>query len=204
MIQATRFAILTVLSPLLMLAINAARADDHRPNVVFIIVDDLNDLPLAPFGKPEIATPNIDRLARRGVSFTNAHTNDPICAPSRACMMFGLYPQTTGLYWFENWRQNQILKESVSLNRHLKDNGYSVFGTGKVYHIGRGDNAFDQFGYGTEFGPWPWDGKSGQVFTPHPAMMYLYETDGDIGYKWEHHFGRLSMVPHWPADPANG
>ena len=47
-------------------------------------------------------------------------------------MMFGLYPQTTGLYWFENWRQNEILKTSVSLNRHLKNNGYAVFGTGKV------------------------------------------------------------------------
>jgi arylsulfatase A-like enzyme len=202
--QALSLTLLTALLPLVLLATNAARADDQRPNVVFIIVDDLNDLPLAPLGKPEIATPNIDRLAERGVSFTNAHTNDPICAPARAAMMFGLYPQTTGLYWFENWRQNEILNKSVSLNRHLKNNGYSVFGTGKVYHIGRGDNAFDEFGYRTEFGPWPWDGKGGQVFWPHPAMMYMYETDGDMAYKWEHHFGRLSMVPEWPADEANG
>jgi arylsulfatase A-like enzyme len=192
-----------VLSPAL-LANDVAEATDQRPNVVFIIVDDLNDLPLAPHGKPAIATPNIDRLAQRGVSFTNAHTNDPICAPSRACMLFGLYPQSTGLYWFDNWRQNEILKQSVSLNRHLQENGYSVFGTGKVYHGGRGDNAFDEFGYRQEFGPWPWDGVSGQSFTPHPAMMYMYETDGDMDYKWEHHFGPLSMIPDWPADRANG
>ncbi|MEM6690593.1 MAG: sulfatase-like hydrolase/transferase [Planctomycetota bacterium] len=176
-------------------------AEDLRPNVVFIIVDDLNDLPLGPHGKPSVPTPNIDRIARRGVSFTNAHTNDPICAPSRACMMFGLYPQTTGLYWFENWRQNAILKTSVSLNRHLKGNGYSVFGTGKVYHGGRGDNAYDRFGYRTEFGPWPWDGASKNPMLPHPDMMYLYEEDSDVDYKWEHHFGRLSMIPDWPADP---
>jgi arylsulfatase A-like enzyme len=202
--HAIRLALLTALLPPVVLATTVARAGNQRPNVVFVIVDDLNDLPLAPHGKPAIATPNIDRLRERGVSFTNAHTNDPICAPSRAAMMFGLYPQTTGLYWFENWRQNEILKTSVSLNRHLKNNGYSVFGTGKVYHIGRGDNQFDEFGYRSEFGPWPWDGKSGQAFTPHPAMMYMYEIDGDMGYKWEHHFGRLSMIPEWPADEANG
>lgn len=99
MIRAYHLTLLIALFPLAVLA-TAARADDQRPNVVFIVVDDLNDLPLAPLGKPVIATPNIDRLAERGVSFTNAHTNDPICAPSRACMMFGLYPTINDLCGF--------------------------------------------------------------------------------------------------------
>lgn len=177
---------------------------DQRPNVVCIIVDDLNDLPLHPAGKPKVATPNIDRIARRGVTFTNAHTNDPICAPARACLLFGIYPQTSGLYWFENWRANPILNQSVSLNKHLKNNGYGVYGTGKVYHGGGSDGAFDQIGYRTEYGPWPWNGVSKQQsFQPHPAMMYLYETDGDMDYQWEHHFGPLSMIPNWPADESN-
>ena len=181
-----------------------AKAADEQPNLVVIVVDDLNDLPLSPGGKPAIVTPNIDRLARRGISFTNAHTNNPICAPARASLLFGLYSQTSGLYWFENWKQNGILNKCVSLNRHLRNNGYSVFLTGKIYHGGRGDDAFDDFGYLSEFGPWPWDGKSNQGFQPHPAMMYLYETDGDMDFQWEHHFGPLSMIPDWPADEARG
>ncbi len=175
-----------------------------RPNIVVIIVDDLNDLPLSPAGKPSVPTPNIDRLAARGVSFTNAHTNDPICAPSRACMLFGLYPQTSGLFWFENWKQNGILNKSVSLNRHFQNNGYGVYGTGKIYHGGSDDGAFDQLGPRSDFGPWPWDGVSKQGFQPHPAMMYMYDTDGDMDYQWEHHFGPLSMVPDWPADKEDG
>ena len=96
---------------------------EERPNVVFIIGDDLNDLPLHPSGKSLVPTPNMDRLARRGVSFTNAHSNDPLCAPSRSSMMFGLYPQTTGLYWFEDWRKNPIHTYSTSLPRHLRNHG---------------------------------------------------------------------------------
>ncbi|PAY20866.1 hypothetical protein CKO51_03760 [Rhodopirellula sp. SM50] len=184
--------------------IEVAAADDSRPNVVMIIVDDLNDLPLSPDGKPVIKTPNIDRIARRGVTFTNAHCNDPICAPSRASMLFGLYPQTSGLYWFEKWKENGVLNQCVSLNRHLQNHGYSVFGTGKIYHGGQSDGAFDQRGPKPDVGPWPWDGKSNQSHLPHPAMMYLYDTDGDMDYKWEHHFGPLSMIPDWKPDPAAG
>jgi arylsulfatase A-like enzyme len=84
----------------------------QRPNVLFIIVDDLNDMPLHPEGKPHVPTPNFDRLAARGVSFTNAHCNDPICAPSRSSMLTGLYPQTSSLYWFEDYRANAILSRS--------------------------------------------------------------------------------------------
>lgn len=177
---------------------------DQRPNVVCIIVDDLNDLPLAPGGKPRIETPNIDRLARRGVSFTNAHCNDPICAPSRASMLFGLYPQTSGLYWFEKWKENGVLNRCVSLNQHMQQHGYGVFGCGKIYHGGQSDGAFDQRGPRPDVGPWPWDGSSKLNRLPHPAMMYLYDTDGDMDFKWEHHFGPLSMVPDWKPDPDAG
>ena len=95
-----------------------AYAED-RPNVLFIIVDDLNDMPLHPTGKPFVPTPNFDRLAKQGVSFTNAHCNDPICAPSRSSMLTGLYPQTSSLYWFEDYRQNAVLSQSKTLTEHL-------------------------------------------------------------------------------------
>ena len=176
----------------------------EKPNVVFIIVDDLNDMPYQPDGKPIVPTPNIDRLKAQGVTFTNAHTNDPLCAPSRASMLFGLYPQTTSLYWFENWQENAIYKESVSLHDNLRAGGYGVYGTGKIYH-GSQNGLFDEFGMTGDVGPWPWDGQSTNFRLPHPQQMFLYEgEDADMDYQWEHVFGPLSDIPVWPADPANG
>ena len=97
-----------------------ASAADKRPNVVVIIADDLNDLPLSPGGKPTIKTPNIDRIANRGVTFTNAHCNDPICAPSRASMLFGLYPQTSGLYWFERIHRSTHPRTTLTAFRLIR------------------------------------------------------------------------------------
>ena len=144
-------------------------ASEQKPNLLFIIMDDLNDLPIgSPLGN-SIKTPHMDRLAKRGVSFTNAHTNDPLCAPSRASMLFGLYPQTTSLYWFENWQDNGIYKESVSLHDNLRKGGYGVYGTGKVYH-GNQNGLFDEFGHYGDVGPWPWDGQSENFRLPHTLI----------------------------------
>ncbi len=193
-------AIATVLN-----GINFSSAQE-QPNVVLIIVDDLNDMPYQPDGKPLVPTPNIDRLKAQGVTFTNAHTNDPLCAPSRASMNFGLYPQTTSLYWFEDWRDNGIYKECVSLQDNLRNGGYSVYGTGKIYH-GNQEGLFDEYGYQGNIGPWPWDGRKETLrgFLPHPRQQFLLEgEDSDIDYQWEHAFGPLSIIPDWPADEANG
>lgn len=179
---------------------------DAKPNVVFIIVDDLNDMVYQPEGKPIVPTPNLDRLKDQGVTFLNAHNNDPLCAPSRASMIFGLYPQTTSLYWFEPWRRNGILNKSVSLFDNLRDSDYKVYGTGKIDHGGN-ERMFDEYGFNQDFGPWPWDGRRETAggFVHHPQQSYLLEgPDEDIDYEWEHVFGRLSDTPEWPADPANG
>lgn len=194
----------------IVLAIFCAGAEaQDRPNVLFIIVDDLNDMPLHPKGKPLVPTPNFDRLAARGVSFTNAHCNDPICAPSRSSMMTGLYPQTSSLYWFEDYRQNAILSKSVTLTEHLATNGYGVFGVGKIYHGNQDPKKFyTDRGPGGNIGPWPWDGRkeTQRGLIPHPQQMYMYEddADADMDYKWEHTFGPLTMVPEYAADPKNG
>ena len=179
-----------------------------RPNVLFIIVDDLNDMPLHPTGKPYVPTPNFDRLARQGVSFTNAHCNDPICAPSRSSMFTGLYPQTSSLYWFEDYRQNAILKNSKTLTEHLATNRYNVYGVGKLYHGFQDPKGFyANRGPAGNIGPWPWDGtKANQRgFIPHPQQMYFYadDADPDMDYKWEHTFGPLSMIPEYAVDQAN-
>ena len=69
-----------------------------KPNVLFIAVDDLNNWisPIQNFSN--VKTPNFDRLAKMGVTFTNAHVQAPLCGPSRASLMTGLRPSTTGIY----------------------------------------------------------------------------------------------------------
>src|SRR5215210_6113753 len=79
-----------------------ARAGDS-PNVLFIAIDDLNDWVGCLGGHPQAKTPNIDRLARRGTLFTNAHCQAPLCNPSRVSVMTGLRPSTTGVYALESW-----------------------------------------------------------------------------------------------------
>ena len=75
-----------------------ALADESRPNVLMIVVDDLNDWVGCLDGHPQAMTPNIDRLAKAGVLFGNAHCQGPICGPSRASIFSGFYPHTTGVY----------------------------------------------------------------------------------------------------------
>ena len=70
--------------------------EKQKPNVVFIIVDDLNDWIGVMGGHPQTKTPNLDSLAEDGVLFTNAHCNAPQCGPSRESLLHGLYPKSTG------------------------------------------------------------------------------------------------------------
>src|SRR4030095_16539118 len=73
-------------------------AADTRPNVLFIVVDDLNHW-VGHLGRnPQVKTPNIDRLAKRGVTFTRAYCAAPVCNPSRTAIMSGMRPGTTGVY----------------------------------------------------------------------------------------------------------
>lgn len=67
-------------------------------NVLFIAIDDLNDWLGCMNGHPNTKTPHLDRLASEGVLFTNAHCQAPLCGPSRASLMTGLRPSTTGIY----------------------------------------------------------------------------------------------------------
>ena len=82
-------------------AVGAAKKD-ARPNVLFIAVDDLNDWIGCLGGHPDVKTPNIDKLAGRGVLFSNAHCAAPACNPSRASLMTGIRPSTSGVYMNPN------------------------------------------------------------------------------------------------------
>jgi arylsulfatase A-like enzyme len=112
-------------------------ADADRPNVLFIAVDDLNDWVGPLHGHPQVKTPHFDRLAARGVTFTNAHCQSPLCNPSRTSLMTGLRPSTTGVYCLAPWfREVEPLRDVVTLSEHFTANGYHTFTTGKIFHGG--------------------------------------------------------------------
>jgi len=114
-----------------------AQAAKHPPNYLFIAIDDLNDWIGVLGGHPQAKTPNIDRLAKRGVLFANAHTQAPLCNPSRASLLSGLRPSTTGLYTLlPGVRDVPALKHVVMLPKYLEQHGYATFSTGKIYHDG--------------------------------------------------------------------
>ena len=108
-----------------------------KPNVLFMCIDDLNDWTGCLGGHPDVKTPNLDRLAARGVLFTNAHCSAPACNPSRASLMTGILPSTSGVYHNPNpWRQSPVLKDAVTLPQHFMAHGYRAVGGGKIYHGG--------------------------------------------------------------------
>ena len=132
-------------------------AQQDKPNVLFIAIDDLNDWVGCYGGHPQAITPNIDRLAAEGVLFENAHCQAPICTPSRASLLSGLYPSTTGLYFLNpQHREAETLRDVPTLPEYFQQHGYKSYGVGKVFHTGDDPLAFDEYG-GTlgGFGPLP-------------------------------------------------
>jgi len=113
------------------------QAKGNRPNVLFMAIDDLNDWIGCLGGHPDVKTPNMDRLAAKGVLFTNAHCCAPACNPSRASLMTGILPSTSGVYHNPNpWRRSGVLKDAVTIPQHFMAHGYRVVGGGKIYHGG--------------------------------------------------------------------
>ena len=108
-------------------------AQDRPPNILFIAVDDLNDWVGHLGGHPQARTPNIDRLARRGVAFTRAYAPAPLCNPSRVSLLTGVLPSNSGVYG--NGEQlRERLPDAVTLMQHLRAHGYSAKGGGKIFH----------------------------------------------------------------------
>lgn len=154
----------------------AAGAWAGPPNVLFIAIDDLNDWVGFMGGHPQVQTPHMDRLARSGTVFLNAHCQSPLCNPSRTSLMTGLRPTTTGVYALEPWfRKSPPLQDWVALPQYFAAHGYRTLATGKLYHDGsppRGGEGrppeFDVQGPAGSHGPLP---PKKFVDTPQPHRL---------------------------------
>jgi iduronate 2-sulfatase len=147
------FAMLAVCAPS---AAAQAPVDKQGFNVLFIAVDDLRPQ-LGCYGDPVVHSPHIDRLAQSGMVFERAYCSMALCIPSRAAMLTGLRPDTTGVYDGQSDIRTRR-PDLVTLPQYFKAHGYHTQGLGKVFHGGRNDEASwsvphwepEPLGYGPE------------------------------------------------------
>ena len=109
-------------------------SSQSKPNVLMIAIDDLRPA-LSCFGDKTAVTPNIDRLAKRGMVFSQAHCQQAVCSPSRLSMLTGLRPDTIRV-WDLHTHFRQAKPEAVTLPQHFKNNGYHTRSIGKILHGG--------------------------------------------------------------------
>lgn len=116
-------------------------AATNKPNVLFIAVDDLKPV-LGCYGDKIAKTPNIDKLASRGMLFEKAYVNQAVCAPSRNSLMMGIRPQTMGLYDLKTYfRDIPTYSNVITMGQTFMKNGYRAESLGKVYHASLKDEA---------------------------------------------------------------
>ena len=177
---------------------NRVTAND-RPNVIFFAVDDMCDW-VGPLGDRQAVTPNMDELARNGVTFTNAHCPGVYCAPSRTAIFTGKYASTTGCYGIEVYHHDHPELQPLQLS--FQQSGYATFGAGKLFHHREGyldQRGWDQFFVrsnrqkleGWPLQSWPVDESVRDVPFPSPFPNSIYnrgkQVNGGLFLEW----GRL-------------
>ncbi|OAI54870.1 iduronate-2-sulfatase [Planctomyces sp. SCGC AG-212-M04] len=180
--------LLFVLAVLSLLVVGpASAADAKRPNVLFLISDDLNNL-LGCYGDPLAKTPNIDKLAKRGVMFEKAYCTFPLCGPSRNSFLTGLYPNSTGIL-----RNAQVFRQSipeqVSMPQAFRQQGYLAARIGKLYHY----NVPNSIGTNGHDDPGSWEVET------NPAGIDRLEEHSKIFSLIPNQFGGTLS---WYASPA--
>ncbi len=164
------------------------QATQVKPNILFILVDDLGWADIGTFGSSFYETPNIDALAKKGMKFTNAYAACPVCSPTRASIMTGKYPARTNTTdWFgapqpetvgKHWTKNKPLLpasytehmglEEETLAEALKKNGYATFFAGK-WHLGESEEFWpENQGFDiNKGGYWAGSPRGNHYFTPY-------------------------------------
>lgn len=118
-----------------LISVSVYSQQKKKPNILFIISDDLTTTALGTYGNQNAHTPAIDQLAKESTVFTRAYTQYPVCGPSRASFMFGYYPNATQTYGYVSGRE-QVGPDRPSLAELFKQNGYYTARVSKIYHMG--------------------------------------------------------------------
>lgn len=195
------------ISLLLILLVGAGSAFGATPagrkNVLFLIADDLNNLQGC-YGDPRAKTPNIDRLAARGVRFDLAYCAYPLCGPSRNSMLTGLYPNSSGILG-NSQIFRQTIPSQVSLPQAFRHEGYLAVRLGKLYHYGvpgsiGTDGHDDPASWEIEFNPAGVDrlAEESRIFSVAPgnygsALSWYASPSGDL----QHTDGMLATEAEW-------
>ncbi len=178
-------------------------AENPRPNVVFIICDDLNDYMGVFGGHPQIKTPHIDELAESGIAFVNAHSNTPVCVPSRNSLFTGVYSHDSKDFGWTRLSDQPVLKHNKTMMELFTENGYHVMGSGKLLHHHQSglwhewgiDNTW---GVGiSNYGPIVYNGIEP---VGHPSVPEPFRSIGPI----DGTFAPLSDVPRFPDSISQG
>jgi arylsulfatase A-like enzyme len=160
---------------------------NRKPNIVFILVDDMGWKDLGTYGSTFYETPNIDKLASKGMKFTDAYASSTVCSPSRSSIMTGQYPTRTGITDWIVGRQNtrgpeptqkllppefafNLAPSEITIAQALKNHGYITFYAGK-WHLGLKPSSWPKAeGFDYNYGGWaagnPWDFGMGGYFSP--------------------------------------
>jgi uncharacterized sulfatase len=159
--------------------LHGAPTPEQRLNLVFIVADDLNTA-LGCYGHPIVRTPNIDRLAARGVRFDRAYVQSPLCNPSRVSFLSGLRPDRSGVHDLKTPTRAH-LADHVFLPQHFRNSGYYTAMVGKVYHTGNGFE--DPASWDLEIREWGKSPKPEEVITGFDAKGLPWRTD----HSWAWH-----------------
>jgi len=145
-----------------------------KPNIVFLLVDDLGWTDFGCFGSDLYETPNIDKLCAEGMKFTNGYAACTVCSPTRAAVMTGKYPVRTGI---TNWISGPTMRlhhEETTLAEALRDGGYQTWHVGKWHLAPRGADEVEDYypehqGFDVNIGGNHW-GAPGSYFHPYTTQ----------------------------------
>jgi len=170
---------------LLPLSVSAQKVPTSKPNILFILADDLGYTDLSCMGSKFYETPNLDKIAQKGMIFTNGYAACSVCSPSRASILTGKFPARHGITnWIgeesgEDWRKlnrhsillpadyiHNLPKDYITLPEALKEHGYKTFFTGK-WHLGGQGSYPEDHGFDINIGGWESGGPGGGYFSPY-------------------------------------
>jgi arylsulfatase A-like enzyme len=195
----------------LMLAPSAFAQNDGRPNILWILMEDVGP-EMACYGEPMVSTPNIDRLAREGVRFTNAHTTSPVCSPSRSALITGMYQTTIGAHQHRTFERKPLPPGVDVVTNYLRKAGYftviSGAGPGKKSAGATGSGKTDfNFLIDKPFDGYDWNQR--QPGQPFFAQLSLSESHRGPGWPLARKTlknlidpNKVKLPPTWPDHPV--